>query len=71
MRRLAAVLFLLGLLAATPRVVADDPAPPAGWSFRNHVLPVLTRAGCNAGACHGAAAGKGDKPRPRAGPRRR
>ena len=28
------------------------------WSFRNHVLPVLTRAGCNSGACHGAAAGK-------------
>jgi hypothetical protein len=28
-------------------------------SFRNHVVPVLTRAGCNAGACHGALAGKG------------
>jgi hypothetical protein len=28
-------------------------------SFRNHVLPLLTRAGCNAGACHGALAGKG------------
>lgn len=33
-------------------------APPAGWSFRNHVIPVLTKAGCNSGACHGAAAGK-------------
>src|SRR5947207_31058 len=30
----------------------------APWSFRNHVLPVLTRTGCNSGACHGAAAGK-------------
>ncbi|NNM30259.1 MAG: S-layer protein, partial [Akkermansiaceae bacterium] len=29
------------------------------WSFRNHVLPVISRAGCNAGACHGALAGKG------------
>lgn len=29
------------------------------WTFRNHVLPVLTKAGCNAGACHGALAGKG------------
>jgi hypothetical protein len=29
------------------------------WSFRNHVTPVLTRAGCNSGACHGALAGKG------------
>lgn len=28
-------------------------------SFRNHVVPTLTRAGCNAGACHGALAGKG------------
>ena len=26
--------------------------------FRNDVLPVLTRAGCNSGKCHGAAAGK-------------
>jgi hypothetical protein len=29
------------------------------WSFRNHVLPVLTKSACNSGACHGAAAGKG------------
>src|SRR5438132_3141143 len=29
------------------------------WSFRNHVLPVLTKAACNSGACHGALAGKG------------
>jgi hypothetical protein len=29
------------------------------WSFRNHVVPVLTRIGCNSGACHGALAGKG------------
>jgi hypothetical protein len=27
-------------------------------SFRNHVVPVLTKAGCNSGPCHGAAAGK-------------
>jgi hypothetical protein len=33
----------------------DDDAP---WSFKNHVLPVMTRLGCNQGACHGAAAGK-------------
>src|ERR1041385_7831733 len=35
------------------------PAPTSNWSFRNHVLPVLTKAGCNGGACHGALAGKG------------
>ncbi len=36
-----------------------------GWalaqdvSFHRQVLPLLTRTGCNAGACHGAAAGRG------------
>ena len=33
----------------------DDDEP---WSFSNHVLPAMTKAGCNQGACHGAAAGK-------------
>ena len=28
------------------------------WSFRNDVLPVMTKVGCNSGPCHGAAAGK-------------
>jgi hypothetical protein len=28
------------------------------WSFENHVQPVLTKLGCNSGACHGSAAGK-------------
>ncbi len=32
---------------------SDEP-----WSFRNHVESVLSKTGCNAGACHGAAAGK-------------
>src|SRR5688572_26341499 len=27
-------------------------------TFRNHVQPVLSKTGCNAGACHGAAAGQ-------------
>jgi hypothetical protein len=31
--------------------------PPDGWSFRNHIIPVMTKLGCNQGACHGAAAG--------------
>lgn len=35
------------------RQKVDEP-----WSFRNHVQSVLTKAGCNSGACHGAAAGK-------------
>jgi hypothetical protein len=28
-------------------------------SYRNDVVPLLSRAGCNAGACHGNASGKG------------
>jgi hypothetical protein len=41
------------LLGAGPVAAAEPP------SFRNHVVPILTRAGCNGGACHGALAGKG------------
>ncbi len=33
-------------------------APPDP-SFRNDVLPILSKAGCNGGGCHGALAGKG------------
>ena len=33
-------------------------AAPFKWSFRNHVIPVMTKMGCNQGACHGALAGK-------------
>ena len=35
-----------------------DAHAPFTWSFRNHVIPVLTKMGCNSGACHGALAGK-------------
>jgi len=34
------------------------PAVRKAWSYDNHVMPVLTRAGCNSGPCHGAMAGK-------------
>ncbi len=35
-------------------------SPPAGAPhFDTEVLPALTKAGCNAGSCHGAAAGRG------------
>lgn len=32
---------------------------PQRISFRNDVLPVFSKLGCNSGACHGALAGKG------------
>ncbi|HEV3276624.1 MAG TPA: DUF1549 domain-containing protein [Terriglobia bacterium] len=43
---------------ATATVTVRDFAAPAPWSFRNDVLPVMTKVGCNSGPCHGAAAGK-------------
>jgi hypothetical protein len=47
-------------LARPVRVkVAVAPVGETGWSFRNHIIPTLTRAGCNSGSCHGALAGKG------------
>lgn len=44
------------LLWGSSQAGADEPPTP---QFRKHVLSVLTRAGCNSGACHGALAGKG------------
>src|ERR1051325_1466660 len=44
---------------ASSQVTVAKSHTPITWSFRNHVLPVLTKATCNSGACHGALAGKG------------
>jgi Protein of unknown function (DUF1553)/Protein of unknown function (DUF1549) len=54
-------LSLLFMVIAGPASAADPVAPtkPAEVSFRNHIIPILTRLGCNSGACHGALAGKG------------
>ncbi len=48
----------VGALTASVPVSAKDIEQTPRWSFRNHVIPVLTKTGCNMGACHGAAAGK-------------
>ncbi|HJZ56699.1 MAG TPA: DUF1549 domain-containing protein [Gemmataceae bacterium] len=39
----------------SPSIVRADEAKP---SFLNEVVPVLTRSGCNQGACHGKGAGQ-------------
>lgn len=44
--------------AAAITVHVKDAHTPFTWTFRNDVIPVLTKMGCNSGACHGAAAGK-------------
>jgi hypothetical protein len=45
--------------SATATVKATGTKQPAVPSFRNHVIPMMTKIGCNSGACHGALAGKG------------
>jgi hypothetical protein len=43
---------------ATAALKVDHYTDAPAWSFRNDVLPVMTKMGCNSGPCHGAAAGK-------------
>jgi Protein of unknown function (DUF1553)/Protein of unknown function (DUF1549) len=43
-----------GVKAKVKNAAAETPV-----SFTREVVPVLTRAGCNAGSCHGAALGRG------------
>jgi len=38
--------------------LTPSPAIPAGPSFTNELIPILTRQGCNQGACHGKGAGQ-------------
>lgn len=45
-------------VTATVAVSVKNSHAPFTWSFRNHVIPVMTKMGCNQGACHGALAGK-------------
>ncbi len=37
---------------------ADEPTLPAEARFSRHVVPLFSRLGCNAGACHGAVKGQ-------------
>ncbi|HEY4263174.1 MAG TPA: DUF1549 domain-containing protein, partial [Schlesneria sp.] len=43
---------------ASTKVTVNQFDAPHQWTFRNHVQSVLSKMGCNSGACHGAAAGK-------------
>jgi hypothetical protein len=47
-----------GERTATAEVTVSGMDKPFIWSFRNHVESVLSKQGCNAGACHGARAGQ-------------
>ena len=52
MTKRSSVLLLFVLALAVLEAAPDSP------SFRNDVLPILSKAGCNSGPCHGALAGK-------------
>ena len=49
--------FLYALLV--PLLFASFAGAAEVPSFRNQIIPLLTKTGCNSGACHGALAGKG------------
>ncbi len=54
------VLRLLLALLATGTAAAETGGPGSErLDFTTRILPILTRHGCNAGACHGAATGQG------------
>ena len=48
----------VGEQAATVEVMVTGQQQEFQWSFRNHVESVLSKSGCNGGACHGARAGQ-------------
>src|SRR5262249_41762773 len=52
---LAVGISMLGMLADS-RVLAEEKEQTV--SFLHEVLPILTRASCNSGACHGTPSGK-------------
>ena len=46
-------------LSFTEQASAQDRPTSSRLDFPTHILPLLTKAGCNTGACHGAAVGQG------------
>jgi hypothetical protein len=55
----AAVTVTVNGVAQTVPVVVIGVVPQPVIGFREQVIPILTRAGCNAGACHASQYGKG------------
>jgi hypothetical protein len=60
-RWILALVLVASMVAhrSRPAIAADASAASDTVNFRNDVLPILSRLGCNSGACHGALAGKG------------
>src|SRR5438477_9579315 len=62
-RKFVGCFVLLSLPSCSPFAQSTIPAPTSALrtevSFRNDVMAVLSKAGCNAGTCHGNKNGKG------------
>jgi hypothetical protein len=54
----ATITAVAGKQTATAEIEVVAQQSPQKWTFRNHVQSVLSKSGCNSGACHGALAGK-------------
>ena len=54
-----AVLILASVRFAANAADSNAKTQTTRLDFPTRVLPILTKAGCNAGACHGAAVGQG------------
>ncbi len=54
----ATITAKVGDATATSSVTVTGQGKSFQWSFRNHVESVLSKTGCNGGACHGARAGQ-------------
>ncbi|RYD29418.1 MAG: DUF1549 domain-containing protein, partial [Verrucomicrobiaceae bacterium] len=48
------------MAGAAPPASEPLATPPASPSFVHEVMPILSKAGCNMGACHGSGSGKGN-----------
>lgn len=54
----AKVLARMGNQEASAQVRIEDASANRPWDFAQDIVPILTRAGCNTGACHGKADGQ-------------
>ncbi len=54
----ATITATVGERSASLEATVAGMSEPFVWNFRNHVESVLSKSGCNGGACHGALAGK-------------
>ena len=58
-RRVGIAVTLCAIVTASMAAASRDNTQITRLDFPTRVLPILTKAGCNTGACHGAAVGQG------------